>query len=62
MTYPNLEVNTPKTGTIVTRWDRRNLHHIALDFDIYYNEGGMDVQTNDEDKAPAPDNDLPDYM
>ena len=61
MTYPNLEASTPKSGTIVTSWDRRNLHHIALDFDVYYNEGGMDVQ-DDEDNAPSSDNDLPDYM
>lgn len=61
MTYPNLEATKPNIGTIVTIWDRRNLHHIALDFDIYYNDGGMDVQ-DDEDNTPAPDNDLPDYM
>ena len=61
MTYPNLEVNKPTVGTIVTTWDRRNMHHIALDFDVYYNEGGMDVQDDDEDSTPA-DNDLPDYM
>lgn len=57
--YPlTLEASTP----IATTQERRNMAQVAIDYDLYYNEGGMDAQNESDELAPPAENDLPDYM
>lgn len=60
----NLENSTPAVNPIRTRWERQSLSQVTQDFDIYYNEGGMDdVEDECFDTEPLDiDTDMPDYF